>query len=218
MEFSKQAPSVWIQTRRGVTSSRGLSRGQKACPEPEEIPWIKCASQLRGKSCEEAYREGCHRRESREAIHRQDRQNLDQGSLWQWSSSDKEPSVRKGPKGVRREPNQNGFVESFHGRFRDECLNHERFSTLTEARVVIENYRAQYNTFRPHKQTGLPKPGHFRGQEGSHHLSLRSACGLLASEMDNPTPSNYYTNTERLTFRWFTFLEYCHYDQIKPLL
>jgi transposase InsO family protein len=37
---------------------------------------------------------------------------------------------------VRREPNQNGYVESFHGRLRDECLNREQFWTLTEARVV----------------------------------------------------------------------------------
>jgi len=38
-------------------------------------------------------------------------------------------------------PWQNGYVESFHGRLRDECLNREQFWTLTEARVVIEDYR-----------------------------------------------------------------------------
>ena len=38
-------------------------------------------------------------------------------------------------------PWQNGFVESFHGRFRDECLNREQLHTLTEARVVIDDYR-----------------------------------------------------------------------------
>lgn len=38
-------------------------------------------------------------------------------------------------------PWQNGFAESFHGRFRDECLNQEQLWTLTEARVVIEGYR-----------------------------------------------------------------------------
>jgi transposase InsO family protein len=47
-------------------------------------------------------------------------------------------------------PWQNGFVESFHGRFRDECLNREQLWTLTEARVVIEDYRREYNSFRPH--------------------------------------------------------------------
>ncbi len=38
-------------------------------------------------------------------------------------------------------PWQNGFVESFHGRFRDECLNRELRWTLSEARVVVEDYR-----------------------------------------------------------------------------
>ena len=49
-------------------------------------------------------------------------------------------------------PWQNGFVESFHGRFRDECLNREQLWTLTEARVVIEDYRREYNQFRPHSK------------------------------------------------------------------
>ena len=49
---------------------------------------------------------------------------------------------------------QNGFVESFHGRFRDECLNREQLWTLTEARVVIENYRNRYNPKRPHSRLG----------------------------------------------------------------
>ena len=39
----------------------------------------------------------------------------------------------------------NGFVESFHGRFRDECLNREQLWSLMEARVVIEDYRNRYN-------------------------------------------------------------------------
>ncbi len=43
-------------------------------------------------------------------------------------------------------PWQNGFVESFHGRFRDECLNREQLWTLTEARVVIEDFRIKSNT------------------------------------------------------------------------
>jgi len=51
-------------------------------------------------------------------------------------------------------PWQNGFVESFHGRFRDECLNREQLWTLTEARVVIEDFRIKYNQKRPHSQLG----------------------------------------------------------------
>lgn len=47
-------------------------------------------------------------------------------------------------------PWQNGFVESFNSRFRDECLNCEEFTTVHEARVVIEQWRQTYNHRRPH--------------------------------------------------------------------
>lgn len=47
-------------------------------------------------------------------------------------------------------PIQNAFVESFNGRFRDECLNEEVFANLTEARAVIERWRQDYNQVRPH--------------------------------------------------------------------
>ena len=55
-------------------------------------------------------------------------------------------------------PWQNGFVESFHGRFRDECLNREQLHTLTEARVVIGDYREEYNRLRPHSRLGYQSP------------------------------------------------------------
>lgn len=47
-------------------------------------------------------------------------------------------------------PVQNAFVESFIGRFRDECLNEEVFASLAEARAVIERWRQDYNQVRPH--------------------------------------------------------------------
>jgi len=47
-------------------------------------------------------------------------------------------------------PQQNGFVESFNGKLRDECLNEEVFGSLTEARAVIERWRLDYNHVRPH--------------------------------------------------------------------
>jgi transposase InsO family protein len=58
-------------------------------------------------------------------------------------------------------PWQNGFVESFHGRFRDECLNREQLHTLTEARVVIGDYRQEYNQHRPHSRLGYLSPAAF---------------------------------------------------------
>jgi transposase InsO family protein len=61
-------------------------------------------------------------------------------------------------------PWQNGFVESFHGRFRDECLNREQLWTLTEARVVISDYRCEYNQLRPHSRLGYLSPARFVAQ------------------------------------------------------
>ena len=61
-------------------------------------------------------------------------------------------------------PWQNGFVESFHGRFRDECLNREQFWTLTEARVLIADYREDYNQRRPHSRLGYLSPIRFAAQ------------------------------------------------------
>ena len=51
-------------------------------------------------------------------------------------------------------PTQNAFVESFIGRLRDECLNEHLFSTLAEARHLIEDWRQDYNTLRPHSSLG----------------------------------------------------------------
>lgn len=61
-------------------------------------------------------------------------------------------------------PWQNGFVESFHGRFRDECLNREQLWTLSEARVVIEDFRIDYNTRRPHSRLGYRSPVNYAAQ------------------------------------------------------
>ena len=55
-------------------------------------------------------------------------------------------------------PWQNGFVESFHGKFRDECLNREWFTTSHEATIVIEHWRKEYNLQRPHSALGYRTP------------------------------------------------------------
>ena len=51
-------------------------------------------------------------------------------------------------------PWENGYGESFNGKLRDECLNGEIFYSLKEAQVVIEQWRVQYNTVRPHSALG----------------------------------------------------------------
>ncbi len=55
-------------------------------------------------------------------------------------------------------PWENGYVESFNGKLRDELLNGELFYTLHEAQVLIERWRRQYNTQRPHSALGYRPP------------------------------------------------------------
>jgi putative transposase len=51
-------------------------------------------------------------------------------------------------------PTQNAYIESFNGRFRDECLNEHDFLTLDETRAIIEEWRLDYNAHRPHAALG----------------------------------------------------------------
>ena len=55
----------------------------------------------------------------------------------------------------RGSPWENGYIESFNARLRDELLNGEIFYTLREAQVVIESWRRHYNTIRPHASIGI---------------------------------------------------------------
>ena len=55
-------------------------------------------------------------------------------------------------------PWENGYCESFNGRLWDECLNGEIFYSFREARIVIENWRVEYNTLRPHSALGYRPP------------------------------------------------------------
>jgi putative transposase len=58
-------------------------------------------------------------------------------------------------------PNENAYIESFNGKFRDECLNEHWFLSLTHARSVIEAWRVEYNTERPHSSLGNRTPEEF---------------------------------------------------------
>jgi putative transposase len=55
-------------------------------------------------------------------------------------------------------PNQNAYIESFNGRFRDECLNEHWFTSLQHAKVIIEGWRREYNEERPKKSLGGMTP------------------------------------------------------------
>ncbi len=55
-------------------------------------------------------------------------------------------------------PWENGYVESFNGKLRDELLDREIFFTLAEAKILIERWRREYNTVRPHSALGYRPP------------------------------------------------------------
>jgi putative transposase len=79
-------------------------------------------------------------------------------------------------------PQQNAFVEAFNARFRDECLNEEIFASLAEARAIIERWRRDYNTTRPHSAHGGLTPAEARDRAAAERLRL------LAVSADRPLP------------------------------
>ena len=70
-------------------------------------------------------------------------------------------------------PMQNGFVESFNGRLRDECLNEHLFTNLNEARQIIEAWRIDYNTNRPHSSLNGLTPTEFAARPDQGHSRNR---------------------------------------------
>jgi len=66
-------------------------------------------------------------------------------------------------------PWENPYIESFNGRARDELLNITEFGSLTEARVVIEDWRNEYNTWRPHSSLGGLTPTEYAAQWTRDH-------------------------------------------------
>jgi putative transposase len=58
-------------------------------------------------------------------------------------------------------PTDNGHIESFNGRLRDECLNVHQFLSLADARTKIEDWRCDYNQVRPHSSLGHLTPSEF---------------------------------------------------------
>ena len=55
-------------------------------------------------------------------------------------------------------PWENAYIESFHDKLRDECLNRELFGSLREAQVIVEQWRKEYNAERPHSSLGYRTP------------------------------------------------------------
>ena len=69
-------------------------------------------------------------------------------------------------------PVQNAFIESFNGKFRDECLSQHWFLSLADARVIVERWRIDYNTVRPHSALGNLTPLAFAQQQAVVPLPL----------------------------------------------
>jgi len=86
-------------------------------------------------------------------------------------------------------PWENGYNESFNGKLRDELLNGEIFMTLQEARYLIEEWRWEYNTFRPHSALGYKPPAPEAtlppGESGAcHPVSNGRALTLRVAQTD----------------------------------
>ena len=89
-------------------------------------------------------------------------------------------------------PWQNGSNESFNGTFRRECLDAEQFHSLTEARVVIEDWRQQYNHKRPHSALGYQTPATIY-EEDSRRQRTDADASSPAAEISSHTKSRQTT-------------------------
>ena len=92
-----------------------------------------------------------------------------------------------------------GFIESFHNRLRDECLNREQLWTLTEARVVIEDWRWLYNNVRPHRSLGNITPRRFAENLKTEGSGSTRATPSLRPNLDFLYQLNFNINLSRLT-------------------
>ena len=86
-------------------------------------------------------------------------------------------------------PWENGHIESFHDKLRDECLNRELFGTLAEARVIVESWRVEYNERRPHSSLGYQTPGEFARRS---KFGLLPASGLFPSKLAKINRNRFY--------------------------
>ena len=86
----------------------------------------------------------------------------------------------------RGSPWENGYVESFHSRLRDELTNREEFHNLAEAKHLADAWRLDYNHRRPHSSLGYRTPAEF-------------AAGCAASGFATLSPQQHSRNPEVLT-------------------
>jgi putative transposase len=84
-------------------------------------------------------------------------------------------------------PTQNGFVESFNGRMRDELLNETLFLTLGQARDIVAGWVEDYNTERPHSSLGYATPAAFAASLAKQGAAPLRVAGSYAPQPLAPT-------------------------------
>jgi putative transposase len=72
-------------------------------------------------------------------------------------------------------PVQNAFIESFNSKLRDQCVNEYVFSSLGEARTIVEAWRHDYNHLRPHSSLGYLAPQEFAARNQGSSAIARTA-------------------------------------------
>ena len=80
-------------------------------------------------------------------------------------------------------PSENGFTESLNGKIRDECLNEHWFTSLSDAKAIIEDWRWDYNHVRPHSSLGYKTPQEFIESNGLGDISPRPLNNAQHSAM-----------------------------------
>jgi len=86
-------------------------------------------------------------------------------------------------------PIENAYVESFNGKFRDECLNEHWFLSVAEARTIVEQWRQDYNTVRPHGSLGQRTPAAYAAACAGTLLD-EGACSAAPAENAQPINSD----------------------------
>jgi putative transposase len=103
-------------------------------------------------------------------------------------------------------PMQNGHVESFHGRLRDECLNASWFRTLNDVRRTLDDYRQEYNCERSHSSLAYRAPVEFKltlgygGVESKERFPLLHTPDYDGGEIYSPSNLTEISNLARLSF------------------
>lgn len=88
-------------------------------------------------------------------------------------------------------PIENAYVESFNGKFRDECLNEHWFLSVAEAQQIIEAWRVDYNTVRPHRSLGQQTPAAYAAAACAGPAAGWGACSAAApSASEQPKKSD----------------------------